>query len=101
MLTLPGCVLAELAEQAGLPVVVEAFADRGYRADGSLVAPGQPGAVLTDPDQVADRVLRLLTDGALPADDGSLLRLAPDSLCVHGDTPGAGAGSCTGDPATG
>lgn len=91
VLTLPGSVLAELAGQAGLPVVVEAFADRGYRPDGSLVPRGSEGAVLTDPDQVADRALRLLTEGWLPAEDGSLLRLAPASLCVHGDTPGAGA----------
>jgi len=91
VLTLPGSVLAELAEQAGLPVVVEAFADRGYRPDGSLMPRSSAGAVLTDPDQVADRALRLLTEGCLPAEDGSLLRLAPDSLCVHGDTPGAGA----------
>ncbi|HET6210008.1 MAG TPA: 5-oxoprolinase subunit PxpA [Jatrophihabitans sp.] len=90
VLTLPGGALAELAEQAGLPVVIEAFADRGYRPDGSLVPRGSPGALLTDPDQIADRALRLLAEGSLPTGDGSLLSLAPDSLCVHGDTPDAG-----------
>ena len=89
VLTLAGGALAEAAGQAGLPVVCEAFADRGYRADGTLQPRGEPGSVLTDPDQIADRVLRLLTDGTLVAADGSVLRLRPASLCVHGDTPGA------------
>ena len=89
VLTLPDGALAEAADRAGLPVVSEAFADRAYRSDGTLQPRGEPGAVLTDPGQVADRVLRLLTDGTLAAVDGSVLALRPASLCVHGDTPGA------------
>jgi UPF0271 protein len=89
VLTLPGGALAEAAAEAGLPVVPEAFADRGYRPDGTLQPRGEPGSVLTDPDQIADRALRLLSDGTLSATDGSVLALRPASLCVHGDTPGA------------
>ncbi|WP_323718068.1 LamB/YcsF family protein [Paracoccus aminovorans] len=81
-------ILAQAAE-AGLPTVAEAFADRGYRPDGQLVSRRDPGAVLHDPDTVAARMLRLATEGEIEAADGSLLRLRADSICVHGDSPGA------------
>lgn len=89
LLTLPGSASARAAEQAGLPVVSEAFADRAYRDDGSLVPRGQPGAVLTDPAIVAARVARLVTGGEIETVTGTQLALRPRSVCVHGDTPGA------------
>jgi UPF0271 protein len=89
VLTLPGSVLASAAAAAGLPVVFEAFCDRGYLPDGSLVPRGQPGALLHDADEIADRALAMVTGGEVPAVDGSRVPVRPASLCVHGDTPGA------------
>ena len=89
VLTLPGSTLALAAAAAGLPVVVEAFCDRGYLPDGSLAPRGQPGAVLHDAREIADRALAMVTDGEVRAVDGSRVALRPASLCVHGDTPGA------------
>jgi lactam utilization protein B len=89
VLTLPGSALAAAADTAGLGVISEAFADRAYNADGTLVARGLPGAVVTDPDVVAARVTSLVTTGTVTAADGSTVRLTARSLCVHGDTPGA------------
>ena len=89
VLGLPGSAFLRLAADAGLTTVREAFADRGYRPDGTLVPRGEPGAVLTDPGEVGRRMLRLVTEGRLVAVDGSLLSVEADSICVHGDTPGA------------
>ncbi len=89
VLTLPGSALATAAAEVGLPVVTEAFADRGYRDDGSLVPRSQQGAVLTDPDTVAARAVRMVVDGTVPTASGAALELSPRSVCVHGDTPGA------------
>ncbi|KQU69485.1 LamB/YcsF family protein [Phycicoccus sp. Root101] len=86
---LPGSASLARAEEAGMPTVLEAFADRAYAADGTLVPRGRPGAVLDDPDAVAARVVRLVVDGVVEALDGSLLEVRADSVCVHGDTPGA------------
>ncbi len=86
---LPGSASLRLAERAGLPTVVEAFADRAYAADGTLVPRTRAGAVLHDPDTVATRVVRLVVEGVVEAVDGSLLQVRADSVCVHGDTPGA------------
>src|SRR4029078_4828519 len=74
---------------AGVGTVLEAFADRAYRADGSLVPRGEPGAVLHDPEEVAARAVRMVVEGVVVAEDGTGLRLAPESICVHGDSPGA------------
>ena len=87
LLGLPGRGLA-LAAEAGLETAIEAFADRAYRPDGTLVPRGEPGAVLTDPDQIADRVVQLVTTGRLLTSEGQL-EVRADSVCVHGDTPGA------------
>ena len=89
LLTLPGSVAAVEASAAGLRVVAEAFADRAYRDDGTLVSRDQPGAVLTDPEQVASRVVALVTRGELTAVSGRPVRVLARSVCVHGDTPGA------------
>jgi UPF0271 protein len=88
VLGLPGSVLLQLAETAGLRTVTEAFADRAYRSDGSLLPRTEPGAVLTDATEVAGRMVRLVRDGVVEAADGTPLRLRPDSVCVHGDSPG-------------
>jgi UPF0271 protein len=89
LLGLPGSQLLRLAAAAGLPTVHEAFADRGYAPDGRLVPRSQPGAVLHDPDQVASRVVRMVVEGTVEAVDGSSLRVAAQSICLHGDSPGA------------
>lgn len=89
LMGLAGAPILAQAEAAGLRVVAEAFADRAYRPDGQLVSRREPGAVLHDPDQIADRMLRLAQTGEIAAIDGTILRLKAESLCVHGDSPGA------------
>lgn len=89
VLGLPGSLLLEKAAAAGVPVVVEAFADRGYTPDGRLVARGRPGAVLQDVDEVAERVARLVQDRRVRAVDGTDVEVEADSICLHGDTPDA------------
>ncbi|MGW4944711.1 LamB/YcsF family protein [Actinoplanes sp. NPDC004185] len=89
VLGLPGSVFLHLAEEAGLATVREAFADRGYKPDGTLVPRREPGALLHDPAEVAERMLRLVTDRTLVAVDGSVIKVEADSICVHGDSPGA------------
>jgi len=89
ILGLPGSEVLRLAEAAGLRAVSEAFADRAYNPDGTLVSRSLPGAVLHDPAQVAEHVLRMATDSAIRTVDGSILKINADSICVHGDSPGA------------
>jgi UPF0271 protein len=89
LLTLPGSAAAIEASALGLRVVAEAFADRAYHDDGTLVSRGEPGAVLTDPDVVAGRVVALVTMGTIASVTGQPVRLLARSVCVHGDTPGA------------
>jgi UPF0271 protein len=89
VLTLPSSALAETAIEAGLPVISEAFADRSYLPDGRLQPRDQPGAVLSEPAAIAERVVRLVGTGQLTAIDGSTLRIKADSICLHGDTPDA------------
>jgi 5-oxoprolinase (ATP-hydrolysing) subunit A len=89
LLTLPGSAAATAAADAGLAVVAEAFADRAYRDDGTLVPRGEPGAVLSDPDRVAARIVEMVTTGMVQSVTGQLVALQPRSVCVHGDTPGA------------
>lgn len=84
---IPGSALHEAGESTGLVVVREAFADRAYLADGSLVPRSQPGAVIEDPDQAADRMVRLVTEGTVETIDGKTLTLEADTICVHSDTP--------------
>ncbi|MGN6677400.1 MAG: LamB/YcsF family protein [Streptosporangiaceae bacterium] len=89
LLTKPDGQAAEIAWAAGLRVVTEAYADRASGADGALVSRGQPGAVLTDPDLVASRAVRMVTTGTVQAIDGTQVQLGARSLCIHGDTAGA------------
>ena len=85
----PASVLNAVAESAGLVAVAEAFADRAYQPDGRLVARSNPGALVTDAEAVAERVVRLATDGTVVAVDGSTVSVPARSVCLHGDTPGA------------
>ncbi|WP_375485341.1 LamB/YcsF family protein [uncultured Jatrophihabitans sp.] len=89
VLGLPGSALADAAGAAGVPFVAEAFADRGYLATGRLAPRGTDGAVLTDVPAVVERALGLAVDGRVTALDGAPVEVAPASLCLHGDTPGA------------
>ncbi|MDR7188620.1 UPF0271 protein [Microbacterium sp. BE35] len=84
-----GGEIARAAASVGLPFVHEAFLDRGYLPDGSLVPRMQPGALLDDPAFVAARAVRLADEGVVEAVDGSLVRADAASLCVHGDSPSA------------
>lgn len=86
---LPGSEVLRLAEAAGLRAVPEAFADRAYTPEGTLVSRSLPGSVLEDPAQVAEHVLRMATESAVRAVDGSILKIRAESICVHGDSPGA------------
>ncbi len=89
VLGLPGSVFLVEAQRIGLHTVAEAFADRAYRPDGQLVPRAEPGAVLHDPQQIADRVATMVGSGTVTADDGSTVSVRAESICVHGDSPGA------------
>lgn len=89
LLGLAGGVVLDVAEAAGLATAAEAFADRAYAPDGHLVARTQEGSVLHDADAVAARMVRLAQEGVLQAIDGSDVAVRAESICVHGDSPGA------------
>lgn len=89
VLGLPGSAWLRLAEEAGLTTVGEAFADRAYTPEGRLVSRREPGAVLHEPDEIAQRCVRIATEGEVVAVDGSVVPAPAGSLCVHGDSPGA------------
>jgi len=89
LVALAGSPLVRWAQDAGLRVIAEAFADRAYTPQGALVSRREPGAVLHDSALVASRMLRLVRDGVVEAVDGSLARVQAQSICVHGDSPGA------------
>jgi len=89
VLGLPGSALLAIAHDCGLRTVAEAFADRAYTSEGTLVPRSEPGAVLDDPEVVAARAVRMVRDGEVVAADGAVVSLTAESLCVHGDSPGA------------
>ncbi|MFK4637427.1 LamB/YcsF family protein [Paenarthrobacter histidinolovorans] len=89
VLGLPGSAWITLAEEAGHPVFREAFMDRAYLPDGTLVPRTQEGAVLHDPAAVVAQAVRLATRQEVVAIDGTVVPVQADSLCIHGDTPGA------------
>ncbi|WP_138417054.1 LamB/YcsF family protein [Sinomonas gamaensis] len=89
LLLLPGAVALRKAEERGLRTVREAFADRAYNPDGTLVSRREPGSVLHDNAVIVENMVRLATEGKIVARDGSVLDVQADSICVHGDTPGA------------
>ena len=89
ILGLPGSEVLRIAEDAGLRTVTEAFADRAYTPEGTLVSRREAGSVLHDAEQIAVRMVQLATEGTLTAIDGSTIQVSADSICVHGDSPGA------------
>lgn len=84
-----GSAWVRLAEQAGLPVVEEAFADRAYTPDGALLSRREPGAVLHDTDLIVQRCVAMATGQSIKDVEGGDLKITPGSICVHGDTPDA------------
>jgi UPF0271 protein len=86
---LPGSKSVVAARRHGLRAVSEAFADRAYRADGSLVPRTEPGAVIDDANLVVERAVSIARDRIVVAADGTRVRLEVETICVHGDTPGA------------
>jgi len=89
LLLLPGSIALAKAEAAGLRGVAEAFADRAYNPDGTLVSRREPGAVIHDTDTVVGNMVRLAQTGKITAVDGSTITVEAESICVHGDTPGS------------
>lgn len=89
VLGLAGSVFFSEARRLGLRTVAEAFADRAYRPDGQLVPRSDTGAVLRDPAQIAERVLSMVMTGSVTAIDGSVIAIGVESVCIHGDSPGA------------
>ena len=89
IVTLPGSALGAAAAAAGIRVVAEGFADRSYVADGSLAPRAEPGGVLHDPQAIATRAVEMVVTGSVIATDGTTIATPIESLCVHGDTPGA------------
>lgn len=89
LLGLAGGVVLDVAEAAGLATAAEAFADRAYTPDGHLVSRSQDGSVLHDAEAVATRMVRLAQEGVVQAIDGSDVAVRAESICVHGDSPGA------------
>ena len=87
---LSGSCLIGAGAAVGLRTAAEVFADRAYRVDGSLVPRSQPGSVIDDPEEVIERALRIVQDGTVGAISGEAIELRGDTICLHGDTPGAG-----------
>ncbi|HXH06925.1 MAG TPA: 5-oxoprolinase subunit PxpA [Vicinamibacterales bacterium] len=86
---LAGSALLTAGRAAGLSVAAEAFADRAYEPDGSLASRRRPGSVLQNVDEVAARAVRLVREHRVQATDGSTIVVEADTICIHGDTPGA------------
>jgi UPF0271 protein len=81
--------MAAAAAERSVSVIYEAFLDRGYRRDGTLAPRSEPGALVTDPEQVAARAVQFASDGTVTTVDGARLTVRPQTLCIHSDTPGA------------
>ncbi len=89
VLGLAGSVFFEEARRLGLRTVAEAFADRAYQPDGKLLPRNETGAVLHNPEEIASRVLTMVESGTVAASDGTHISIEVESVCVHGDSPGA------------
>lgn len=87
--TLPYSETYRAAEKMGVRVACEIYADRSYTDDGELTPRSQPGAVIHDPRQSLDQVLEMVINGHIPTTGGKKLPVEPETLCIHGDTPGA------------
>nr|WP_309792704.1 5-oxoprolinase subunit PxpA [Inquilinus ginsengisoli] len=88
-MVLPGTALERAAVELGLPVVREVFADRTYEDDATLTPRRIAGSMIHDPDLAAERVLRMVEEQAITSRDGKRIPVPIDTVCVHGDTPGA------------
>lgn len=86
---LAGSEMVDAGRAVGLQVACEVFADRAYNADGTLVSRRIAGSVIHDPAAVAERVVQMATEGVVQAVTGEVIHVAADTVCVHGDTPGA------------
>ena len=91
LLGLPSSEMSRAAERAGMPFISEAFVDRAYRGNGTLVPRSQPNAVIHDVESAVERALTLVRMHSIAADDGSVVRIHAQSLCVHGDNPDSAA----------
>ena len=89
LMGLAGSKFDEAAEKVGVPYAAEAFADRGYMADGTLVPRKMEGAFVRDVEVAARRVIRMVREGVVEAIDGTVVKLRPHSICLHGDSPTA------------
>ncbi len=89
LLGLAGSELTRAAERVGIRAISEAFVDRAYRVDGTLVPRSEPGAILHDVGEVAERALRMAQTGTVQAIDGTMIDVHAESLCTHGDGPHA------------
>ncbi len=89
LVLLAGSAWVDIAGKMGVRIAREVFADRGLNADGTLVPRSKPGAVIHDVGEVADRSLRLVLDGTVTAITGETVHVEADTICLHGDTPGA------------
>jgi UPF0271 protein len=89
VLAISGTQMEQAAKAAGLRTFSEIYADRGYSADGQLVPRSQPGALIHDADEAAARLVAFFDSGAMPTVEGGAVRLAAESICVHGDNPAA------------
>ena len=86
---LPDSELLRAGAKSGLRVAAEVFADRAYEPDGSLASRSKPGSVIHDQQEVVARAIGMVRDGVVTATNGSVINLRADTLCLHGDTPGA------------
>lgn len=91
LMALAGSYMVEEGHALGISTIEEAFADRGYDRDGNLIPRGQPGALIRDPQIVAIRAVQMVRSGFVQAVTGEQVPLSFQSLCIHGDTPNAGA----------
>jgi 5-oxoprolinase (ATP-hydrolysing) subunit A len=89
LITSPGSKLVEEGAALEMPVALEGFADRAYRPDGSLVPRDEPGALVTEPKAAVAQALSIIREHRVRTTDGSFYELRVDTLCLHGDTPGA------------
>jgi UPF0271 protein len=87
LVVLAGSPIAESAQQRGLTVLQEVFADRAYAAGGILLPRNLPHAVISDPDAVSQRLIGILKSGTIPCADGSFCKAQADTVCIHSDTP--------------
>ena len=86
---LPRSEIERAGEAANLPLAREVFADRAYEDDAALMSRSKPGSVLHDAVAIAARALRMVTDQAVVSASGKVIKMPIDTICVHGDTPGA------------